>query len=113
MSLSLPMEPAVPGNDGFEQGLKRQERANHCTVQLSSHSQLCPTLCDPMDCSTPRMCAEPNKTATPAGGDQHLGKEGSLAFFGISLFQLSFCVNKPAVYTALGTQCCVEGEACL
>ena len=68
-----------------------------------------------MDCSTPGICycTEPNKTTTPAGRDQHLGQEGSLAFFGISLFQLSFYVNKAAVYTALGTQYCVEGDAYL
>ena len=49
---------------------------------------------------------QPVETSTWAGG-----KPGF--FFGISLFQLSFYVNKAAVDTALGTQCCVEGDAYL
>ena len=40
MSLSLLVVPTVPGNDGSEQGLKRQQRANYCTVQFSSVQSL-------------------------------------------------------------------------
>ena len=39
---------------------KKQSDSPLCGVQFSSVAQLCPTLCDPMDCSTPGLLSITN-----------------------------------------------------
>ena len=52
----------------------RRGKGAFSSVQFSSVTQLCPTLCDPMDCSTPRLpvhhqCPEFNQTHVHWVGD--------------------------------------------
>ena len=45
----------IPPYWGFPGGSDSKESACNAGVQFSSVAQLCPTLCDPMDCSTPGL----------------------------------------------------------
>ena len=48
-------EHTCPGSAISEAGFKSNLLLTTLLVQFSSVAQLCPTLCDCMDCSTPRL----------------------------------------------------------
>ena len=43
----------------------------YCTIQFSSVTQSSPTLCDPMDCSTPGLCPSPPPEVCPSSCSLH------------------------------------------
>ena len=84
-----------------------------CIYQFSSVAQLCPTLCNPMDCSTPgfpvhHQLLEPTQTHVLRFGDaiqpSHLLSSSSSPALNLSQYQSLFQLRKDCQLLASGGQ---------